>query len=118
MFHEYLDTRYLASCHVGTPDPRKCCYFGQQLIIRWSFPASMMKCDLYLVLKVRNRNETVEERRIEVKKRKGTYVYRLVNQAYCERNGILTYQVEVRDGDCVLETWTHQVWAELIEVTE
>ncbi len=109
VYDEFLDPGYLASCHAGSPDPRKCGFYGRQLIVKWSFRKDLMNCpDLHLLLRVRNRSAEIQEVRIPVCRRKGVYVYR--------DRGIATYQVQVRLGERVLETYSDQVWAEVIEV--
>ncbi len=114
----YLDHSYLASSHVGTPDPRQCAPFcGQELIIHWDLPPAYMACEkLHFLLFVRFGNATQEIVKIPIARSRGNYVYRLLNAAYRQRGGIATYKVEVRSDEWVLETWTHQVWTELIEI--
>lgn len=117
--NQFLDRDYLASTHVGTPDPRSCGYCGQQLIIRWNLPKNIRCCpNLNLFLKVRLRNVGIREVEIPICRRKGTYLFRLMGSEYYETGGIVTYQVEIRSGDSVLKTWSHQVWTELIELDD
>ncbi len=117
--HQYLDARYLASSHVGTPDPRRCDFYGQQIIIQWSVPKEYRKCrDLSLLLTVRYGAAEVKEIVYKLRGRGGTCRYRLMNESFCDKRGVVTYKIEMRAGDTVIYDWHHQVWAELIDVGE
>lgn len=118
--NEYIDHTYLASCRVDTPDPLKCHSFcGQQLTIWWHFPRSYRAySDLHIILRLRLRNFTESRVEIPVTRLWNFYVYRLLNCDYAQTGGILAYQLEVWGGGQLLETWTHQVWAELIDVSQ
>ena len=49
-----IDQSFLASSHVGTPDPRqKSPPLGQKLLIAWSFPWSLFSQDLTAITTVR-----------------------------------------------------------------
>lgn len=119
VYNEYIAPDYLASSYVGTPDPRKCCEFcGQRLIIRWRLPkGSLFKRDeAYLLLTLRFRCEEMEEVCVPMRRDYGTYVYWLMNDEYRQKDGILTYKVEMwMDGE-LLDVWEHQVWTELIRL--
>lgn len=114
--HVYLDPRHLASSHVETPDPRKCDFYGQQLIINWHLD-KRYKCvrGLHLLLSVRYGTHEIEEVRIPIHRLWGQHVYRIMGCEYRDRSGIVTYKVEIVGDGEVMHTWHHQVWTELIE---
>lgn len=113
---DYLSHENLASYHVGTPDPRlNCPPVGQRLIISWLLPKDYANySDLYLHLQIRFYDQQQEERWIPIHKRKGDYVFCLINEAYLTRGGIATYQVELKSGEICLDQWTHVLWADWI----
>lgn len=114
---EYITHESLASYYVGTPDPRlKEPLVGQRLIICWSLPSSNMSKLVKLYLKVRFRNREEEERLIEIQRSSGSYIYNLEGNQFCEKKGILTYKIEIRDNNGIITKWQHQLWSELIEV--
>jgi len=118
--NEYLTYDYLASVQIDSPDPRRCAPFcGQQLIVGWRIPKCWMcLSDLHIVLCLRFRNLEMREIEIPIRRRFNDYVFRIINNEYFRTNGILTYRAELRSGDEVLDTWTHQVWTRLIDLSE
>ena len=114
---QYLTHESLASYHVGTPDPSLYApMVGQRLLVQWSFPArEVAGQELTLYLKVRFRNHEEQEVNVPLTSKWGTYVYELANEAYCQSGGILTYYAEVRTASCVLASWKHPLWTELIK---
>lgn len=113
----YLSHENLASYYVRTPDPAlEHPTIGQRLLIQWSLPKQDFdgeKVQLYLKLRFRNHQE--QEIIRTLCKNRGVYLYDLTNQAYCKSGGLLTYRVEIRQGDCVVESWTHPLWTTLIQ---
>ena len=84
----------------------------------WSLPREYMsKPELRLELTLRYRNREQVVKRFPLKKRKGQISYRLKNDEFLEKKGILTYRLQVvSDKDQVLETWEHQLWTNLLDV--
>lgn len=115
---EYLSIENLASFHVGTPDPELLCpTVGQRLVVTWALPSGY-NCyeSLYLDILIRFRSGEEKTITIFLKQRQGTYVYSLLNDEYFEKDGILTYKVNIiGDGD-ILDEWRHQIWAEKISL--
>ena len=68
--------------------------------------------ELYLWVRFVNHEE--REIRIPIEKRKGYYLFELLDEEYCETGGILTYFAEIRQGDDVIATWKHPLWTSLI----
>ncbi len=113
---EYLSRQDLASYYVGTPDPmRNYPPVGQRLIVSWSLPKDLLSCnDLRIEITIRfgNRQEVVES--LSLCKDSGTYVYSLLNEDFFEKEGILTYKVDLFGSGEIIEEWRHQIWADLI----
>lgn len=127
MFHrldvqtQYLSHENLASYSVKTPDPRlDNPVLGQRLLIQWCLPASELgdsAAMLYIRVLFKNHQEqelTVPIRRNTGTYVRGTYLFNVLNQDYFDTGGIMTYIVEIRSGNCVIESWRHPLWTELI----
>lgn len=114
---QYLSHEHLASYHVETPDPSlHCPLIGQRLLVQWSLCDQEVKSgNLFLYLKVRFRNHQEREVKIPVATKKGTYLYVLANEDYCQSGGILTYYAEILSETCVVASWKHPLWVELIK---
>lgn len=65
---------------------------------------------------IRFRNREQIEKTLYLTKNSGTYVYSLLNEDFLEKRGILTYKVDLMEGDSLLEEWRHQIWEDLITV--
>lgn len=113
---QYITQENLASYYVGTPDPEKNCpTIGQRLLIEWSLPKDdLCGRDLKLNLKIRFRDKTEDEMRLPIQEKSGTYLYYVINKKYCQTGGIATYKADLIADDCILETWQHPLWSELI----
>jgi hypothetical protein len=116
IYTDYLSHENLASYHVGTPDPRlNNPPIGQRLLISWSFPKEYLdREDLHLDISIRFRNREVLTQKVAICKSSGTYIYSLLNEDYFEREGILTYKVDLVAKDEIFEEWRHQLWTELL----
>lgn len=112
MQQEWVDRNFLASTHVGTPDPRQCNPpEGQRLLLAWDFPKSLYSCGLSLALTVRFWDEEQIVQTLPLLRRRGT------RALFFQGKKILTYRVDVitANGE-ILESWLHQFWTELIDV--
>lgn len=115
---QYLNHEYLASYHVGTPDPRLHeTIMGQRLLVQWSLRAHEIEGqEMFLDLKVRFRNHQEQEIRVPISAKRGTYLYEVTDETYCQSGGILTYLVEIRTStNCLLASWKHPLWTDLIK---
>ncbi len=111
---EYITQEHLASYIVGTPDPAlNRPPVGQKVLLRWNLPEftyQKLTCKLYL--RFRDRTEAIET--INFPNYYGIHVYSLLNEQYFDRQGILSYKVEVFADDELVEECRHHMWVELI----
>lgn len=116
VYTDYLSHENLASYHIGTPDPRlNDPPIGQRLLISWSLPPEYLRKESpHLAVMIRFRNREELKLTIDICKSSGTYIYSLLNEEYFEKNGILTYKVDLMTNDEVIEEWRHQLWTELL----
>lgn len=114
----FIDKRTLASSWVNTPNPLQYCpVTGQELIISWRLPeVTERKKELRLELTVRFGNREEETVEVCVNRFRGCYIYRLVDNDYWNRCGIMTYKVELYDEDCLIDCWHHQIWSNIIDL--
>lgn len=115
----YITHEDLASSHVGSPDSKKdSMWTGQELFVNWSLPKKYLsKPNVRLVLYLRFRNREQEVKTIPIDRCSGVYTYRLLNEDFFNKRGIVTYQAKiVAEEDEVLETWSHQLWTNLLEI--
>jgi hypothetical protein len=117
---EWVDVRYLASSHVHTPDPRlQKPPVGQMLILDWRVPSDVLKKKPVVVLDLIFWDYTTKQIRYPVERRMDFATFRLLDEEYEKSGGILTYKAEMitEDGQ-VYRKWKHQLWVELITVSD
>ena len=115
---EYLYPSYLASVQVNTPDPDGVCFYGQQIIISWNFPQKCLEKPLNLTLSIRYGDRELETISIPMKNKRGNWIYRLINQEYWCKEGILSFQARIQSADGeIYEEWSHSLWAPLIQIS-
>jgi len=113
---EWIDRDFLASTHVGTPDPRQeRPPDGQRLLVSWRFPKCLYDQQLTLAITVRfwdNKEEVI----LQPVKRQLSYTALY----FPKREGqgkILTYKIDVVNSEGgIVETWEHHFWTELIDI--
>jgi hypothetical protein len=111
-----VDSEYLASSHVGSPDPRQLSPpYGQKVVIQWSVPPELLEQKPEIVFHVIYRNHTQEEITYPIEERSGMEVFSLLNEEYRSKGGLLTYEALIRtkQGEIYRE-WKHQLWVHLI----
>lgn len=113
---QYLSAENLASYYVGTPDPHlDHPTVGQRLLVQWSLSSSEFdNQSLFLHLVIRFRNHQEKEIKVPIETKRGFYLYDVVNQDFCQSGGVLTYFAEIRNESCVVTSWKHPLWANLI----
>lgn len=107
-----VDVNYLASTHIGTPDPRqKHPPQGQRLLVTWKFPTSIFDQGLRLVLTARHWDQSEELIEYPLTKR---WSY----EEFYFPCKLLTYKIEIFNtcGELV-DLWEHHFWTELIDMS-
>lgn len=115
-----IDSNYLASTKVGSPDPRQLDPpFGQKVVMQWAVPPELLEKKPSLIFHVIYKNHTEEEIIYPLEDRSGMEVFSLINEQLRDKGGLLTYHAEIRtkDGEIYRE-WTHQLWVHLITFAE
>lgn len=112
--------RYLASFHVGTPDPRQDHPpVGQMLILDWRIPKEILKRKPEIILDLILWDYTTRQIRIPIKQRMDFATYRLLNEEYEKSGGILTYKAQIVTEDgYIFREWKHQLWVNLIVIDQ
>jgi len=117
---DYLSRENLASYHIGTPDPLlNQPRIGQRILVEWSLPEEYLSySDLHMAMKVRFGNRQEIEKYVSIYKSKGCFEYSLTDEEYIDKEGIVTYKVDIIGGANILEKWRHQLWTELITLCD
>jgi len=115
-----VNAAYLASSHVGTPDPRQAHPpLGQKLVIDWAIPPEMLIEQPKIILHLLYKNHVEKEVVYPITCRGGYVVYSLLNEEFTETKGLLTYRAEiVTEKGEVYREWKHQLWVNLITLEE
>jgi hypothetical protein len=103
---------YLASMQVNTLDPRKPIFFGEQVVIFYTFPSCIEGQAVQLTLRYKNRE--IECYTHTPTAQSGHWTYRLVDEEYWKRGGILSYKVDLLVNNEIIEEWRHHLWVEII----
>ncbi len=115
-----VDVSYLSSTHVNTPDPRQNHPpKGDMLIFDWRIPKDILKQDPYIALHVVYWDYSEETHQIPIHTRMGYASYKLFNEEYDKKQGILTYKAEIKTADgAIYRQWKHQLWVNLITIDD
>ena len=117
---EWVDSTYLASSHVSTPDPRQeNPPLGQKLIVDWRVPKEIFDQKPVVVLDLILWDYTTRQVKIPIHHQMDFSTFNLLNEEYEKSGGILTYKAQIvtQDGE-VFREWRHQLWVNLIRVTD
>lgn len=117
---DFLNRTNLASYYIGTPDPlQQYPLIGQRLLIQWCFPYKYFAYDdLHLRITIRFGDRSEIRKAIAIRERSGYYNYILAEQEFCEKEGIVSYKVQLIGCNQIIEEWQHQLWAELLHIGE
>jgi hypothetical protein len=111
---EAITPGYRASSAVGSPDPLKCRFCGQQIVVSWKVSKQCQNLRLFLTyITGTHRQERVE---LPIEDYRGALSYRLVNRDYLLTKGILTYKVEIYSNDKLLYCFKPRSWVEWVDV--
>lgn len=114
---EELTPSYLASCRVNTPDPQRCRFCGQQLVVSWELP-TLLSDDLLVRISLITGKHRFCKISIPAEGRYGSITYQLVNDNYKKTGGILTYKVELFSKHRLLATYKPRSWVEWVLIED
>lgn len=114
---EYLYPDHLASEKTLTPDPCRLCFYGQQVILHWNLPHCCPPDELVLHVRYGTREQGTFRWSLHANAR-GYRIYRLVNDDYWSKEGIVSYKAELFCGEELIDAWTHHLWTDVIEVRD
>lgn len=113
-----LEPTYLASTHVGSPDPRVPPR-GQMIVAEWWLPKGVLQFSPVLRLHILYNDLSTETVEYSIDRRIGYETYSLVDCAFKETAGFLSYMAEIVTEEGQVEAeWKHQLWVRLIDVDE
>ena len=103
----------LASNHVDTPDPRRFCPdIGQMLVVTWNLSRSDADREIVLTIRYGDRSETTHH--LILNNMRGLKIFELVNEEYCQKQGIATFKADLYENGCLIERVQHMLWCDLI----
>lgn len=113
---EVVNQKILASVHVNSPDDHMHALnpHGQRLYVSWRLPKKYLTSELKGILKVQFKVPEQVEIPFEIKKSSGTFIYQIINDDYFQKEGILSYKVELFSNGQEIDYFEHKMWAELI----
>lgn len=120
VMQKWVDERYLASTHVGTPDPRQeVPSIGQMLVVQWCVPSEILALNPIAILDLIFWDHTEQRICFPITRKLNYGYYRLFDQEYEEKGGILTYKATILTEDgCVYKECKHQLWVNLIKIED
>jgi hypothetical protein len=113
----YTNRSNLASRILDTPDPLKGnTGLGQCIWVRWNVPKQYN--DLQLDVTIRFENKTERHELFPVQGLFGTLSIEISPSEYLEKGPLLSYQILLKSGDCVVASTRHKLWVEKIEILD
>lgn len=109
---EYLYPNYLASDRIQTPDPDRLYFYGQQVIVYWNLPHTLVPAELKL--EVRYGTRECETHYYPVTVGCGHAIYQITEDAYWCKEGIVAYKATLLYDNEPIADWSHHLWVELI----
>jgi hypothetical protein len=115
-----VNSSYLASSHVGTPDPRQAHPpEGEKLSVEWRIPTRILDLHPQLLLHLIFWDYTEKTVAYPLNRSFGWVTYSLLGEEFKKTQGILTYKIDiVTEGGDIYREWKHQLWVNLIKVEE
>ncbi len=115
---EKIDRNFLASSHIGTPDPRQeNPTTGQRLLIRWNFPSEIFAKNLSLVTTVRFWDDQEVVLTEPIQRRTAFTTLFFASSPLEKEKRILTYRVQaISSQGEVVGWWEHPLWTPLISL--
>lgn len=105
----------LSSFHANTPTPPHWPTFSQEIRAQWDLSPSQT-LPLTLTLKIRFANNEFETVQTCVNASRGSYIYRLSQERYCETGGVTAYIAWMHAGEQCVAEWRHALWRDPIEL--
>lgn len=120
VMQKWVDERYLASTHVGTPDPRQeAPPIGQMLVVQWCVPSEILALNPIATLELIFWDHTEQKICFPIKHKLDYAYYKLFDDEYEEKGGILTYRAFITTEDgCIYKECRHQLWVHLIKIED
>jgi len=115
-----IDVGYLASTHIGSPDPSQATPpNGELVIVEWWVPRELLEKKPKVIVQFIYWNYTEETLEFPIDKRVGYDIYPMKQQILDETGGVLTYTARIvsEDGE-VFQEVKHQLWVNLIQVKD
>lgn len=111
-----VNAQYLASTHVGTPDPRQAHPpHGQKVVLQWAIPPELLEKKPQITFRAIYRNHTEKTVVYPIDSRLGYEVYSLLDEEFDTTGGLLTYSADIETEDgTIYRSWKHQLWVNLI----
>lgn len=110
---EALTPQSLASSKVGSPDPLKSSFCGQQIVITWKTHSCYKH--LSILLEYVDGSHQYHKLRAPLEYYRGAKVFRLLNDEYYQSGGILTYKVSLYDNNYLIGYYNPITWVDWIE---
>ncbi|MCI0382468.1 MAG: hypothetical protein L0207_05415 [Chlamydiae bacterium] len=117
---QLVNPTYLASTHIGSPDPRQADPpRGQMVIAEWWVPRELLSDEPKLVLHLIFWNYTEKIMEFPIDRRIGYETISVLGKEFDETKGVLTYmaQIVTNEGK-IFREWKHQLWVKLIQIEE
>ncbi len=111
-----VDRKYLASSHIGSPDPRQeHPPDGKRISISWKIPRDLWRQDPKIILTILFVNFEKRELELSVPTRTGHHSYFLSAVDLKEHGGLLSYRADLLlpSGE-IYRSWQQQLWVEPI----
>lgn len=115
-----VNAQYLASTHVGTPDPRQAhSPKGQKIVLQWAVPPELLQKKPQIIFHAIYKDHTEKTIVYPIDSRLGYEVYSLLDEEFEKTGGLLTYCADIMTEDKqVYRQWKHQLWVNLITLDE
>lgn len=118
VYQQKVDGTYLASVHVGTPDPRLANPpYGQLLVAEWQIPLELLPKYPFLELDVIFWDNIQRRYVFPINHRKGFERLFIIDDEFVKTGGILAYRARIKTEDGkIFREWRHQLWVNLITI--
>lgn len=89
---------------------------GQQLLIQWDLKKQFYYYQtVSFQLKLRFNDHEEQTIQKQIKAKKGSYLYEVLNEKYLQNGGVATYLLEIYGDHVLIDSWQHPLWAKRIK---